>query len=167
MVATDKCSAEGCVWMGWEGATVAPPWWIMEELLITISEDCQPQVEGCRMSTHHGVTLSLLCALRYVIKGHGCVTVESYLQYTGKTPSYLPEMSRPLVVIRVGGSHSTSSQHHSGRFLSGGPGGALPPPLNFDNPKRSKSVYVTCGTIIRRVVVAARCKSSVIDFWIF
>ena len=45
--------------------------------------------------------------------------------------------------------------------------GALPPPLNLDNPKRSKMLYVTCGTIIRRVVVAARCKSSVIDFWIF
>ena len=44
--------------------------------------------------------------------------------------------------------------------------GALPP-LNFDNPKRSKIVYVTCGTIIRRVVAAARCKSSVIYFWIF
>ena len=28
-------------------------------------------------------------------------------------------------------------------------------------------LYVTCGTIMRRVVVAARCKSSVIDFWIF
>ena len=28
-------------------------------------------------------------------------------------------------------------------------------------------LYVTCGTIIRRVVVVARCKSSVIDFWIF
>ena len=41
------------------------------------------------------------------------------------------------------------------------------PPLNFDNPKRSKIVYVTCGTIICRVVAAARCKSSVIDFWIF
>ena len=44
--------------------------------------------------------------------------------------------------------------------------GALPP-LNFDNPKRSKILYVTCGTIIRRLVAAARCKSSVIDFWIF
>ena len=44
--------------------------------------------------------------------------------------------------------------------------GALPP-LNFDNPKRSKILYVTCGTIIRCVVAAARCKSSVIDFWIF
>ena len=52
----------------------------------------------------------------------------------------------------------------AGIFLSGGPGGITP--LNFDNPKRSKIVYVTCGTIIRRVV-AARCKSSVIDFWIF
>ena len=29
------------------------------------------------------------------------------------------------------------------------------PPLNFDNPKRSKILYVTCGTIIRRVMVAA------------
>ena len=44
--------------------------------------------------------------------------------------------------------------------------GALPP-LNFDNPKRSKILYATCGTIIRRVVAAARCKSWVIDFWIF
>ena len=44
--------------------------------------------------------------------------------------------------------------------------GALPP-LNFDNPKRSNILYVMCGTIIRRVVAAARCKSSVIDFWIF
>ena len=41
------------------------------------------------------------------------------------------------------------------------------PPLNFDNPKRSEIVYVACGTIIRRVVAAAKCKSSVIDFWIF
>ena len=41
------------------------------------------------------------------------------------------------------------------------------PPLNFDNPKRPNILYVTCGTIIRRVVAAARCKSSVIDFWIF
>ena len=53
-----------------------------------------------------------------------------------------------------------------GIFLSGGPGGHCPP-LNFDNPKRSKMLNVTCGTIIRRVVVAARYKSSVIDFWIF
>ena len=44
--------------------------------------------------------------------------------------------------------------------------GALPP-LNFDNPKRSKILYVRCGTIIRRVVAAARCKRSVIDFLIF
>ena len=54
----------------------------------------------------------------------------------------------------------------AGIFLSGGPGGHCPP-LNFDNPKRSNILYVTCGTIIRRVVAAARCKSSVIDFWIF
>ena len=33
--------------------------------------------------------------------------------------------------------------------------GALPPPLNFDNPNRSKMLYVTCGTIIG------------FDFWIF
>ena len=45
--------------------------------------------------------------------------------------------------------------------------GHCPPPLNFYNPKRSQILYVTCGTIIRRVVAAARCKSSVIDFWIF
>ena len=45
---------------------------------------------------------------------------------------------------------------YSGIFLSGGPGG-----------QRSNILYVTCGTIIRRVVAAARCKSSVIDFWIF
>ena len=44
--------------------------------------------------------------------------------------------------------------------------GALPP-LTFDNSKRSKIVYVACGTIICRVVTAAKCKSSVIDFWIF
>ena len=54
----------------------------------------------------------------------------------------------------------------SGIFLSGGPGGHCPP-LNFDNPKGSKILYLTCGTIIRRVVAADRCKSSVIDFWIF
>ena len=54
----------------------------------------------------------------------------------------------------------------AGIFLSGGPGGHCPP-LNFDNPKRSNILYVTCGTIIRRIVAAARCKSSVIDFWIF
>ena len=56
----------------------------------------------------------------------------------------------------------------SGIFLSGGGGGrgALPP-LNFNNPKRSKIWYVACGTIIRRVVAAAKCKSSVIDLLIF
>ena len=53
-----------------------------------------------------------------------------------------------------------------GYLYQGGQGG-IAPPLNFDNPKRSKILYVTCGTIIRRVVAAARCKSSVIDFWIF
>ena len=47
-------------------------------------------------------------------------------------------------------------------FIRGGPRGALPP-LNFDNPKRSKIVYVACGTIIHRVVAAAKCKSLVID----
>ena len=52
-----------------------------------------------------------------------------------------------------------------GYFYQGGQGGI--PPLNFENPKRSKILYVTCGTIIRRVVAAARCKSSLIDFWIF
>ena len=52
-----------------------------------------------------------------------------------------------------------------GYFYQGGQG-ALPP-LNFDNPKGSKIVYVACGTIIRRVVAAAKYKSSVIDFWIF
>ena len=52
-----------------------------------------------------------------------------------------------------------------GYFYQGGQGGIAP--LNFDNPKRSKILYVTCGTIIRCVVAAARCKSSVIDFWIF
>ena len=40
----------------------------------------------------------------------------------------------------------------AGIFLSGGPG-VIAPPLNFDNPKRSKMLYVTCGTIIRCVVV--------------
>ena len=54
-----------------------------------------------------------------------------------------------------------------GYFYQGGGAGGHCPPLNFDNPKRSKILYVTCGTIIRRVVVATRCKSSVIDFWIF
>ena len=44
-----------------------------------------------------------------------------------------------------------------GYFYQGGQGG-IAPPLNFENPKRSKIVYVTCGTIIRRVVAAARCK---------
>ena len=38
------------------------------------------------------------------------------------------------------------------------------PPLNFDNPKRSKIWYVACGTIIRRVAEAAKCESSAIDF---
>ena len=52
------------------------------------------------------------------------------------------------------------------RYFYQGGQGALPP-LNFDNPKRSKMLYVACGTIIRRVVAAAKCKSSVIDFWIF
>ena len=37
--------------------------------------------------------------------------------------------------------------------------GALPP-LNFDNPKRSKIWYVACGTII----LNAKCESSAIDF---
>ena len=57
--------------------------------------------------------------------------------------------------------------HGQGYFYQGGQGGICP--LNFDNPKRSKIVYVACGTIIRRVyiVAAAKCKSSVIDFWIF
>ena len=50
----------------------------------------------------------------------------------------------------------------AGIFLSG----ALPP-LNFDNPKRSKIWYVTCGTIIHRVVAVDKCKTSVIEFWIF
>ena len=57
----------------------------------------------------------------------------------------------------------------AGIFLSGGGARGALPPLNFDNPKRSKMLYVTCGTIIRRVyiVVAARCKSSVIDLIFF
>ena len=41
------------------------------------------------------------------------------------------------------------------------------PPLNFNNPKRSKIVSAAYGTIIRRVVAVAKCKSSVIDFGIF
>ena len=54
-------------------------------------------------------------------------------------------------------------------FIKGGGGGgqgALSL-LNFDNPKRSKIWYVMCGMIIRRVVAAAKCESSSIDFWIF
>ena len=47
----------------------------------------------------------------------------------------------------------------AGIFLSGGPGGHCPP-LNFDNPKRSKIWYVVCGTII----LNAKCESSAIDF---
>ena len=54
---------------------------------------------------------------------------------------------------------------HAGIFLSGGPGGIAP--LNFDNPKRSKMWYVTCGTIICRVAGVTKCESSAIDFWIF
>ena len=41
------------------------------------------------------------------------------------------------------------------------------PPLDFDNPKRSKIWYVACGTIIRRVAAAAKCESLAIDIWIF
>ena len=52
-----------------------------------------------------------------------------------------------------------------GYFYQGGQGGI--PPLNFNNPKRFKIWYVACGTIIRRVVAAAKCKSSVIDLLIF
>ena len=46
----------------------------------------------------------------------------------------------------------------TGIFLSEGARGALPP-LNFDNPKRSKIWYVACGTII----LNAKCESSAID----
>ena len=45
-----------------------------------------------------------------------------------------------------------------GYFYQGGQG-ALPP-LNFDNPKRSKIWYVACSTII----LNAKCESSAIDF---
>ena len=51
-------------------------------------------------------------------------------------------------------------------FIREARGGAFPP-LNFDILKRSKIWYVACGTIIRRVAEAAKCKSSAIDFWIF
>ena len=52
-----------------------------------------------------------------------------------------------------------------GYFYQGGQG-ALPPPRILTTQKGPR-FCVTCGTIIRRVVAAARCKSSVIDFWIF
>ena len=41
------------------------------------------------------------------------------------------------------------------------------PTLNFNNPKRSKIVYVAHGAISRRVAAAAKCESAAIDFWIF
>ena len=40
-------------------------------------------------------------------------------------------------------------------YQGGGARGALLP-LNFDNPKRSKIVYVACGTIIRCIAAAAK-----------
>ena len=47
------------------------------------------------------------------------------------------------------------------RYFYQGGQGALPP-LNF-----VEMLYVACGTIIRRVVAVAKCKSSVFDFCIF
>ena len=55
----------------------------------------------------------------------------------------------------------------TGIFLSGSQRGHCPPPLNFDNPKRSKIWYVVRGVISHRLAVAAKCKSAAIDFWIF
>ena len=54
---------------------------------------------------------------------------------------------------------------NSGRTFKGAEG-ALPP-LNFDNPKRSKIVYIAHGAISRRVAAAAKCESAAIEFWIF
>ena len=79
-------------------------------------------------------------------------------------PGRHPAMREAVFGKKKGNPELNGSSIPQGYFYQGGQGGIAPPPLNFDNPKRSKIVYVTCGTIIRRVVVVARCKSSVIDF---
>ena len=50
--------------------------------------------------------------------------------------------------------------------MGGGGEGALPP-LNSDNPKRSKMWDVTRGVIRLHIAAAAKCESMAIDFWIF
>ena len=55
----------------------------------------------------------------------------------------------------------------TGIFLSGGEAEGALPPLNFDNPKRSKIWCVVHGAIIRPIAASAKCESAAIDFWIF
>ena len=82
-----------------------------------------------------------------------------------------PYSANVTIVCLHGGTATITKEGNSAVsrdiFIGGGGAGGHCPPLNFDKPKRSKIVYVTCGTIIRRVVAAARCKSSLIDFWRF
>ena len=85
-------------------------------------------------------------------------------------PTHTHTFGGSLKKSKASGSYFVSVRKRSNTsgkdiFIRGARGHC--PPLNFDNPKRSKMLYVTCGTIIRRVVAAAKCKSSVIDFWIF
>ena len=84
----------------------------------------------------------------------------------GKTGRQAGKTGRRILICTHACRLYIGAYNGQGYFYQGGQGG-IAPPLNFDNPKRSKMLYVTCSTIIRSVVVAARCKSSVIDFWIF
>ena len=82
---------------------------------------------------------------------------------------YLVQSSVPASVQLSKSVQSRWSGRVSRDIFIRGARGALPPPLTFDNPKRSKIWYVACGTIIRRVglAAAAKCESSAIGFRIF
>ena len=53
-------------------------------------------------------------------------------------------------VLNSGRTNHHHDHHDQGYFYQGGQVGICPP-LNFDNPKRSKIWYVACGTIIHRI----------------
>ena len=86
------------------------------------------------------------------------------------SPNRSPHDRSPTDRCPTGSTDQVSTvTPNPGIFLSGGGAddGALPPPLNFDNPKRPKIWYVARGAISLCAAAAAKCESTAIDYWIF